>query len=144
MIASPPPAPGSQVRPELRLVRNPKRTVPGGQAAFVPPPLIVPTPPASVATGNVAVISAIHATNVAPVFAPPHPQMQMLQPQLWKSVVGRHPGRYSGNAEDWPTWRRSWIPFLREVEGLWPVLSDRQQLALLRSALDDAGKLLLD
>ena len=70
--------------------------------------------------------------------------MQLLPPQLWESIVGKHPGRYSGNSEDWPQWRRRWLPFLREVEGLWPGITDAQRLALLRSALDNAGQLLLD
>jgi hypothetical protein len=61
-----------------------------------------------------------------------------------ESAMGRHPGRYSGNAEDWPQWRRKWLPFLREIEGLWPTITDSQRLALLRSALDDAGAMHID
>jgi hypothetical protein len=61
-----------------------------------------------------------------------------------ESITGRHPGRFSGNAEDWPTWRRKWLPFIREIEGVMPTITDAQRLALLRGALDEAGALLID
>ena len=96
------------------------------------------------ASSDTVSVNALRATYSAPVVAQPQPSMQMLPPQLLDSVVGRHQGRYTGNAEDWPQWRRRWIPYLREVEGLWPGISDHQRLALLRSALDEAGQLMLE
>lgn len=96
------------------------------------------------ATTKSSAIRAIE-THVAPVQAQPvQPMLQLLPPQLMESITGRHPGRFSGNAEDWPTWRRKWLPFVREIEGVMPAITDAQRIALLRGALDEAGALLID
>jgi hypothetical protein len=70
--------------------------------------------------------------------------MHLLPAPLIESVMARHPGKYSGHVEEWAEWRRRWMPFLREVKNAWPSITNAQRLALLRSALDDAGVMLLD
>ena len=81
---------------------------------------------------------------VAPVVAQAPPALQFVPPQLMESVMGRHPGKYSGNVEDWPQWRKKWLQFMRDIEGVWPTITDAQRLALLRGAMDEAGSLFLE
>ena len=138
--------PNSCVRPELRLAKRVTQPTIGSTVVqSVSFPMIntirPPTQPASRGTA----IRGIE-THLAPVQVhhPMQPMMQLLPTQLLESITGRHPGKYTGNAEDWPTWRRKWLPFMREIEGMMPTITDAQRLALLRSALDEAGTLLLD
>jgi peptidoglycan hydrolase-like protein with peptidoglycan-binding domain len=121
------------LRPGLRLV---KRSTPLANVTTIP----MPTTRNTSAPHEAG--TSVREVRVAPVQA--QPGLHFLPAPLVDSIMARHPGRFSGNAEDWPEWRRRWIPFLREVESAWPAVSDRQKLALFRSALDEAGALLLD
>ena len=145
-VSTPSKASEVQVRPELRLARSVKQ-VHAPTVALGTLPLQVPTQSTSYTSAPQPHGNPTRGVEVriAPVgVQPTTPALQFLPPQLMESVMGRHPGRFSGNAEDWPQWRRKWIPFLRELEGMWPTVTDTQRLALLRSSLDEAGALLID
>jgi hypothetical protein len=87
--------------------------------------------------------ATIREVRIAPVAAQPG-SLHMLPTPLVDSIMSRHPGKYSGHVEDWPEWRRRWLPFLREVEAAWPGMGDGQRLALLRGALDEASAMVVD
>jgi hypothetical protein len=94
--ADPANPPASRLRPELRLVRS--RPVPTNAA-----PMLLMRAGASVpAPVRGTAIREVQATTL-PLGAP---QLQILPPHLLDALGGRHPGRFSGNAEDWPQWRR--------------------------------------
>ena len=132
----------TSLRPELRLAR--RQAIPITTNATIQIPARSTAQSTNVSSGTSvrgveATVTQVHmqATN-------PNPMIQILPPQLMESISGRHPGRFSGSAEDWPTWRRKWLPFMREIEGIMPVITDTQRLALLRGALGEAGAIIID
>jgi hypothetical protein len=129
--------PSSTLRPALRLVR--KQAAAGGGGV---PSLSIArlTTPSAV---PVASASAVREVRIAPVQAQPA-ALHFLPAPLVDSVIGLHPGRFSGHPEDWPQWRRRWLLFLRELEQAWPSITSAQRLAMFRAALDEATVLMLD
>jgi hypothetical protein len=94
----------------------------------------------------------IHQINVAPVGAvqvPPAtvsglPTAAFLPMGILQSLVGKEPSKFSGRSVDWPTWRRKWLGYVKEVEGLYVNINSRQKLALLRNWVDQASAEMLD
>ena len=144
--ASPAP-PAASIRPELRLSRPPKVSTMQGATAVAIPVARVPSAPVSAVTAvqasNEVVVRAVEA-RVAPVTANVTPGLQILPPAIMDAITARQPPKFSGHAEDWPQWRRRWLPYLREVESLVPTISDSQRIALLRNLVDEATAMWLD
>ena len=90
----------------------------------------------------------VRAVQVAPVQAAAAPMAgglgtiggagAFLPATVATALVGKEPGRFGGTSEAWPQWRRKWMSYVREVEELFPRLSNRQHLTLLRHWLDQA------
>jgi hypothetical protein len=68
----------------------------------------------------------------------------MLPSTIAQALIGKDPGKFGGTADEWSTWRVRWQGYLREVEELYPAMTNRQKLSLLRHWLDEATAELLD
>jgi hypothetical protein len=127
---------------EFRLVRNVARS--SGIGLMGPVVLGAPAPMSGVENvTSEAVIRQVTA-RVAPLGASAAPTVQMLPGTIAQALIGKDPGKFGGTAEEWSTWRVRWQGYLREVEELYPTMSNRQKLSLLRHWLDEATAELLD
>ena len=74
------------------------------------------------------------ATSVAPVGVAVAPSTSMaalpgtafLPMGITQALVGKEPGKFSGTSDGWPTWRRRWLGYLKEVEEIYPNITNRQ------------------
>ena len=107
-------------------------------------PVVVSGLPAASMVGTAAIHQVV--AGIAPVGAQavPTPAVQLLPSNIAQALVGKEPGKFGGTAEEWSTWRMKWHGYIREVEELYPTLSSRQTLSMLRHWLDDATAALLD
>jgi hypothetical protein len=111
-------------------------------------PVIVSTQPTvntSLATMGHQTVSQVVAS-IAPVGAQPvpTPAVQVLPGTIAQALIGKEPGKFGGTAEDWCTWRMRWQSYVREVEELYPNITGRQKLSLLRYWLEEPTAELLD
>ena len=132
--------------PEFRLARNAAVSTGFGLLGPVIVGGVSPTPaPAATEMHGSAVVNMVSA-RIAPVGVQslPAPAVQVLPGTIAQALIGKEPGKFGGTAEDWSTWRMRWQSYLREVEDLYPTMTGRQKLSLLRHWLDDATAELLD
>ena len=159
--ASIPPGPeansmGVVIRPELMLKKSTARA--GVQAVgltAVPVTLPIPSSTAVAADRPTIHIRRVEAFQnnamVAPVQAaaaggamPMGLSSTFLPLGIAQALIGKEPGKFGGTSEAWPTWRRRWLAYIKEVEELCPQLTGRQRLAILRHWLDSATADLLE
>ena len=136
------------LRPGLLLKKS---KASGGVAASNPVPIVVGVHATQAQPTAAAPSTAvqIRQVGVAPVTTaaspqPPIPTTAFLPLGVAQALVGKEPGRFSGTSDAWPTWRRKWLSYLKEVEEVHTGITNRQRLTMLRHWLDPSGAELLD
>ena len=108
------------LNPGLRLKK-------GAATNAATPPAVFPVQTANVDQERMTV--HVRAVQTAPLGHP----AALLPSTVASALVGKEPAKFSGNSEAWSQWRRRWLAFVREVEEVYPTISSRQRLTLLRS-----------